>query len=103
MSVTCGKMAAEVSGEVSGEVTVVLHGYFSRRLPEGAHRYVLELAQAATPRVVAAHLGVPLGAIGLILINREQASMDTPLRAGDSVDILPLLGGGQEPGRGRQH
>ena len=83
-----------VSGRMVGVVTVVLHGYFSRHLPDGVRAHVLELAQAATPRAAAARLDVPPGAIGLILVNKQQASLDTPLHSGDKLDILPLLGGG---------
>jgi hypothetical protein len=75
-------------------VTIVLRGYFSRRLPDGIHAVTLPLTRAATPRAALAELTVPLDAIGLVLVNKEQASLDTPLCPGDAVDILPLMGGG---------
>lgn len=75
-------------------IIVVLRGYFSRHIPEDQRLQVLSLDQAATPRAVIAHLLVPPGAVGLLLVNREQVTMDTPLHAGDTLEILPLLGGG---------
>jgi molybdopterin converting factor small subunit len=56
----------------------------------------LPLAEAGTPRAAIARLRVPAGAVGLLLINKEQAGMDTPLRDGDVLDVLPLLGGGAQ-------
>ena len=75
-------------------VTIVLHGYFSRRLPDGIHAVALPLTRAGTPRAALVALAVPLDAIGLVLVNKQQASLDTPLQPGDTVDILPLMGGG---------
>jgi hypothetical protein len=75
-------------------ITFTLRGYFSRRLPDGIHAVALPLTQAATPRHALAELGVPLDAIGLVLVNKQQASLDTALQPGDAVDILPLMGGG---------
>jgi|GEM_PF-6293826 len=75
-------------------VTIILRGYFGRHLPDGRRTMVLSLADAPTPRAAMARLSVPAGAVGLVLINREQATIDTPLHAGDTLELLPLLGGG---------
>ena len=75
-------------------VTVLLHGYFSQQHSGSRRRFTLPLAEAATPRIVIARLAVPPGAVGLLLINKQQAGMDSALHAGDTLDILPLLGGG---------
>jgi hypothetical protein len=78
----------------AGTVTIVLRGYLGRDLPTGTRSVTLPLAQAPTPRAVATRLSVQISAVGLVLVNKQQAGMDTPLHAGDVVDILPLMGGG---------
>ena len=85
------------TADSSGAITVMLRGYFSQH---NANRraVALPLAQAATPRAVLALLSVPAGGVGLLLVNRQQVSMDSPLRAGDTLEILPLLGGGRGEG-----
>ena len=75
-------------------ITVALHGYFSQRYSGRQRPVIVPLAEAVTPRAVVARLGLPLGALGLVLINNQQATLDTPLHDGDRLDILPLLGGG---------
>ena len=80
--------------QAAAAVTVALHGYFSRAHSGGQQTMLLPPDIAATPRAVVAHLAIPTGAVGLALINGRQASLDDPLRAGDRLDILPLLGGG---------
>ena len=82
------------SDNAAANVTVALHGYFSRQYSGSQRLLIAPLAEAATPRAVIAHLAIPLGAVGLILINNQQATLDAPLRGGDRLDILPLLGGG---------
>ena len=75
-------------------VAVVLRGYFSRTLPTGLRTATLPLAEAPTPRAAIARLGVPAAAVGLLLVNKEMVNMDTPLSAGDTLEVLPLMGGG---------
>jgi molybdopterin converting factor small subunit len=77
-----------------GKVTVVLHGYFSRQYNVSRRAIVLPLAQAATPRSALAALALPAGAVGLLLVAKQQVTLDTPLHGGDTLDVLPLLGGG---------
>ena len=87
---------AEASAPPAGSetITVVLRGYFSRSLPKDLRSVTLPLAQGPTPRAAIARVGVPAGAVGLLLVNRETAAMDTALHAGDVLEVLPLLGGG---------
>jgi molybdopterin converting factor small subunit len=80
-------------------VTVILRGYLSREYRESQRTVILPLANAATPRQIIAHLSIPVGAVGLLLmsrvkVDRQQVSMDTPLQGGDTLEVLPLLGGG---------
>lgn len=83
----------EQTGGTDG-ITVALHGYFSRAFSGSQRTLVVPLADAGTPRAVIDHLAIQPGAVGLVLVNGAQASLDTPLHAGDRLDILPLLGGG---------
>ena len=83
--------------DLTGTVTVMLRGYF-RQHNANRRAVTLPLTQAATPRAVLALLSVPAGGVGLLLVNRQQVSMDSPLRAGDTLEILPLLGGGRGEG-----
>ena len=83
----------------TGAVTVVLRGYLSREYRESQRTVTLPFADAATPRRILAQLSIPVGAVGLLLmsrvhVDRQQVSMDTPLQAGDTLEVLPLLGGG---------
>lgn len=83
-----------MAGAPDATVTVILRGYFSRRLPVGGKTFSLPLAETPTARAAVTRLGVPLPAIGLVLINRQQGDLDTSLQGGDTVELLPLLGGG---------
>ncbi len=85
-------------------VTIVLRGYLGRDIPSSTRSLNLRLAEAPTPRAAIKLLSVQISAVGLILINKQQAGMDTLLRAGDLVDILPLMGGGRTAeDEGEQH
>ena len=39
-------------------------------------------------------VGLPEGAVGLILVNGLHAKLGTPLAAGDEVSLFPFVGGG---------
>lgn len=75
-------------------VTIILRGYLSHEYSESQRTVVLPLAEAGAPRQVMTRLAIPLGAVGLLLVNRQQVSMDTPLHGGETLEVLPLLGGG---------
>jgi hypothetical protein len=75
-------------------VTINLRGYLSHEYRESQRTIVLPATDAATPRQVIKRLAIPLGAVGLLLVDRQQVSLDTPLQAGATLDVLPLLGGG---------
>jgi len=75
-------------------VTVVLRGYFSHYVQDSVRTVSLSLAEASTPRAALARLGVPVAAVGLLLVNKQIVGLDTPLSAGDTLEVLPLMGGG---------
>jgi hypothetical protein len=83
-----------MAGPPADGVTVTLHGYFSREYSGNRRSFTVPFTEDATPRTILTHLAVPLGAVGLLLVNKRQTTMDSELHAGDALDVLPLLGGG---------
>jgi molybdopterin converting factor small subunit len=72
-------------------VTVRLHGLFrTGRFVEE----VRELAPGGTARAVAEQLRIPVGLVGIVLIDGAHARLDDPLKDGDVVSLLPQMGGG---------
>lgn len=45
-------------------------------------------------RELLAWLALPEAEVGIVLVNREDASFDTPLQEGDRVTLIPPIGGG---------
>lgn len=45
-------------------------------------------------RQVAEELGLPLQQVGIVLINGLHASLDSVLQEGDTVTLMPRIGGG---------
>ena len=62
--------------------------------PRTCAAWRVPLAEAPTVQAALARAGVPAGAVGLLLVNRQTVSMDAALHAGDTLEVLPLLGGG---------
>jgi sulfur carrier protein ThiS len=78
-------------------ITVILRGYFSRYAPHEERRVSLAapVSTALSVQAIIEALTIPRHAVGIVLVNREIASLDQEVRAGDTVEILPLLGGGR--------
>ncbi len=55
---------------------------------------VRELPAGTRPREVVAALQLSDQLLGIVLINDRHASLDDPLRDGDTLALLPLLEGG---------
>ncbi|MDL2207904.1 MoaD/ThiS family protein [Desulfovibrio sp. OttesenSCG-928-M16] len=54
----------------------------------------VDLADGATVRNLALHLGLPLEEIKITMVNGRHASLDTPLSDTDRVAFFPAVGGG---------
>jgi molybdopterin converting factor subunit 1 len=70
----------------------------------GADRLELELPDGArVADVLAAMASTPVGALGprecVVAVNREYATADEPVRAGDEVALVPPVSGGSGPVR----
>ncbi len=75
-------------------VNIRLHGFLDRQPPAGGEWLSLQLPTGARAGEALDRLGVPRGAVGLLLVNGQRSDTDTPLAGGDRVEIFPLLGGG---------
>jgi molybdopterin converting factor small subunit len=75
-------------------ITIRLHGFLDRQSPTGGDWLSLQLPAGARAGEALDRLGVPRGAVGLLLVNGQRSDTDTPLADGDRVEIFPLLGGG---------
>jgi len=58
--------------------------------PEAA----VPVAAGETPAALARRLGIPSEEVNLALVNGERAPWDAPLKDGDRVSFVPLVGGG---------
>jgi molybdopterin converting factor small subunit len=66
----------------------------------GVHRIgrfkeeIRDVPAGSTPRAVADGLQLPSWLLGTVLIKGVHARLDDPLKDGDDVTFLPILGGG---------
>ncbi len=86
--------AGDASAPSPDSVTIVLHGYFSSAFSGSRRSASLPHEAAATPRAALTQLGVPVSAVGLLVVGKERVAMDDPLPPGARLDVLPLMGGG---------
>ena len=75
-------------------VRLRLHGFLDRHSPASSECLSLQLPTGARAGEALDRLGVPRGAVGLLLVNGQRSDTDKPLSDGDRVEIFPLLGGG---------
>lgn len=72
-------------------VTLKLHGPFrTGRFTE----QVREVPPGATGRTLAEELQLPLGLLGIVLIDGVHARLDDPLADGAELSLLPQMEGG---------
>lgn len=73
------------------EIRIRLYGVFRiDRFKEEVRDYPL----GTTVREVVEKLRIPGQLLGIVLINGVHAGVDDPLKDGDVLTLLPLLGGG---------
>jgi sulfur-carrier protein len=75
----------------SMKIEVKLVGVF--RIDRFAQK-VLEYPAGATVQDVVQHLGLPEHLLGIVIVNDRHATVEHLLQDGDSLMLLPLLGGG---------
>jgi sulfur-carrier protein len=75
---------------VTARLFAGLEGLARERRAEAA----VPTAQAPTVAALCESLGVPLGAVGLVLVNGVHAALESELRSGDDVSLFPPVGGG---------
>lgn len=54
----------------------------------------LTVQEGSSARQVVEELQLPLQHLGIVLINERHAQLDDRLHEGDTLSLLPLLGGG---------
>ncbi|MDI7275304.1 MAG: MoaD/ThiS family protein [Anaerolineae bacterium] len=73
-------------------MTIVPVGLLKPHL--GEREAVLAEAAGMTVEQVLAELGIQSDLVAMVLINGRQAAKDTVLRDGDTVKLIPFVGGG---------
>ncbi len=77
------------------KVTIKLFAALRSFAPEGAGDEVeLELPEGATAQDAVLALGIPEGHAGAAFIDNERADLGVSLKAGQTVGLIPPLGGG---------
>lgn len=78
------------------KVTVKLHTTLKKYAPAGAEggTAVLEVADGATVRSLAAQLGIPEGFVGAVFLGSQRAELDSTVAPGIEVNLLAPIGGG---------
>ena len=78
-------------------VTVVCFGAMRDYLPESAegNRARLSVGREASVRDVVSNLGAPQRMVYALLVNGERAQLDTLLRDGDEITLMPPFTGGE--------
>lgn len=57
-------------------------------------KVIVELAEGATVRDLLAASQIPMDDVGILVVNRKSAVFDQTLSEGDSVTVIPHIGGG---------
>lgn len=75
---------------------VRLFAQLSEYLPANAKgkRAIVEVPNASSVRDIVRYLGIPEDVAGVILVNGQQAGLDTMLRESDVVSLFPPIAGG---------
>lgn len=73
------------------QVTVELYSYFRKGR---FARDTIEIPEGTTTKVLLQRLKIPPPDVGVLVINGKAGSFKSVLQPGDSVTIIPSIGGG---------
>ena len=78
------------------KITVKLHGILRDYRPPGVKvdQFEIDVEEAAVARQAADYFGIPPQRVHAVFINGEEASLKSPLQAGDLVRLFPPVVGG---------
>jgi sulfur carrier protein ThiS len=76
------------------KVRVKAAGGVTKFMPDGAIEYEAEVADGATVGELLDALGIPHEVPSIILVNKAVAELDSKLKDGDMVHLLPMVVGG---------
>jgi sulfur carrier protein ThiS len=75
-------------------ITVRAQGHLKQYRPDRQERFVLDLPEGATVRILLDASGIPWDEVGLVAVNGQQATDDLVLAAGDQVWLMAPMEGG---------
>jgi len=75
-------------------VSVRLSSIFQRFCPAFASLREMELQESSHVVDILQKFGIPQGTAMAIMVNHSMADLNTALKEGDEVEILPLVSGG---------
>jgi molybdopterin converting factor small subunit len=76
------------------KVRVKSAGGVTKFMPDGAVEHEAEVADGSAVGELLDVLGVPRDVPSIILVNREVAGLDSELKDGDTIHLLPMVVGG---------
>ncbi len=75
------------------QIAVTLHGELTRFLAS-RDRAVVEVPEGSTVSEALRRLGVPANQVWMSAVNGDMVAPDTPLKAGDSLEVVAPVAGG---------
>ena len=76
------------------KVKVKAAGGITKFMPVDASEHETQIVESATVGELLDTLGMPRDVPSIILVNRENANLDSKLKEGDTVHLLPMVVGG---------
>ena len=73
------------------QVTVELFSYFQKGR---FNQDTVDIPTGSTAEELAAHLGIDISDVGVLIINGNSGTRKYRLRTGDRVTFIPIIGGG---------
>jgi len=80
------------------KITVKLHGILRDYRPQGVKvdQFEIDVDEAAVVRQTVEHFDIPPQRVHAVFVNGEEASLESPLHAGDQVRLFPPVVGGTD-------